>query len=125
MGERRIRATPGTFVFIPPGVPHNIANPTDQPARVLMTVSPPGHENYFEELAKAVSRESPPDANTIRRLAAALRHRSAIGTEKLETTTAAVLDTTATATLSKPEWPRLTQRLYRLCPMLISKASAF
>jgi quercetin dioxygenase-like cupin family protein len=65
VGERRIRATPGTFVFIPPGVPHNIANATDKPARVLMTVSPPGHENYFEELAKAVSRDSPPDAKAI------------------------------------------------------------
>jgi quercetin dioxygenase-like cupin family protein len=65
VGDRRIRATPGTFLFVPPGVPHNIANATDKPARVLMTVSPPGHENYFEELAKAVSRDSRPDANAI------------------------------------------------------------
>jgi quercetin dioxygenase-like cupin family protein len=65
VGDRRIRATPGTFLFIPPGVPHNIANTTDKAARVLMTVSPPGHENYFEELAKAVSHESPPDTKTI------------------------------------------------------------
>ena len=65
VGDRRIRATPGTFLFIPPGVPHNIANATDKPARVLMTVSPPGHENYFEELAKAVSHESPPDTKII------------------------------------------------------------
>ena len=65
VGDRQIRATPGTFLFLPPGVPHNIVNATDKPARVLMTVSPPGHENYFEELAKAVSRDSPPDAKTI------------------------------------------------------------
>jgi quercetin dioxygenase-like cupin family protein len=65
VGDRRIRATPGTFLFIPPGVPHNIDNTTDRPARVLMTVSPPGHEHYFEELAKAVSRNSPPDAKAI------------------------------------------------------------
>ena len=64
-GDRRIRATPGTFLFVPPGVPHNIANATDKPARVLMTVSPPGHEHYFEELAKAASRSSPPHARTI------------------------------------------------------------
>jgi quercetin dioxygenase-like cupin family protein len=68
VGDRRIHATPGTFVFIPPGVPHNIANATDKPARVLMTVSPPGHENYFEELAKAVSRDTPPDAEAIAEL---------------------------------------------------------
>ena len=52
LGGETVRARPGTFVFIPPGVPHNIANAGDQPARVLMTVSPPGHEQYFEELAQ-------------------------------------------------------------------------
>ena len=61
VGDRRICARPGAFLFIPPGVPHNIANVTDKPARVLMTVSPPGHENYFEELAKAVSPGRLPD----------------------------------------------------------------
>jgi quercetin dioxygenase-like cupin family protein len=71
VGDRRVHATPGTFLFIPPGVPHNIANSSDKPARVLMTVSPPGHENYFEELANAVSRGSPPDAKVI----GALRRR--------------------------------------------------
>jgi quercetin dioxygenase-like cupin family protein len=68
VGDRRIRAKPGAFLFIPPGVPHNIANATDKPARVLMTVSPPGHENYFEELAKAVTRDGPPDAKAIAEL---------------------------------------------------------
>jgi quercetin dioxygenase-like cupin family protein len=68
VGDRRIRAMPGTFLFIPPGVPHNIANTTDKPARVLMTVSPPGHENYFEELATAVSRDAPPDTKVIAEL---------------------------------------------------------
>ncbi len=52
VGSESIRAIPGTFVFIPPGVSHNIANFSDRPARVLMTVSPPGHERYFEELAE-------------------------------------------------------------------------
>lgn len=68
VGDRQIRATPGTFLFIPPCVPHNIANATNIPARVLMTVSPPGHENYFEELANAVTRDRPPDAKTIAEL---------------------------------------------------------
>jgi hypothetical protein len=36
-----------------------------------MTVSPPGHEHYFEELVKLVSSGSRPDANAI----AALRNR--------------------------------------------------
>jgi quercetin dioxygenase-like cupin family protein len=71
VGEQQITATPGTYVFIPPGVPHNIANATDQPARVLMTVSPPGHEHYFEELAGLVAPGSKPDPEAI----AALRRR--------------------------------------------------
>ncbi|WP_315801461.1 cupin domain-containing protein [Bradyrhizobium sp. SZCCHNS3002] len=58
-GENTIRATPGTYLFIPPGVPHNITNVSDKPARVLMTVSPPGHERYFEELAKLTAQGAP------------------------------------------------------------------
>ncbi len=71
IGGQKVRATPGTYVFIPPGVPHNIANASDKPARMIMTVSPPGHEHYFEELAKLVACGSPPDAKVI----AALRKR--------------------------------------------------
>ena len=59
VGEKTIRATPGTYLFIPPGVPHNITNVSEKPARVLMTVSPPGHEHYFEELAKLAAQGSP------------------------------------------------------------------
>jgi quercetin dioxygenase-like cupin family protein len=36
VGENR--ATPRTYLFIPPGVPHNITNASEKPARVLMTV---------------------------------------------------------------------------------------
>ena len=65
VGDQRVRATPGTYLFVPPGVPHNIANATDKPARVLMTVSPPGHEHYFEELAELVARQTPPDPKLV------------------------------------------------------------
>ena len=65
IGEQQIRATPGTYVFIPPGVPHNIANASDKPSRMIMTVSPPGHEHYFEELVKLVARSGGPDAGAI------------------------------------------------------------
>jgi quercetin dioxygenase-like cupin family protein len=71
IGDETVRALPGTFVFIPPGVPHNIANATDKPARVIMTVSPPGHEHYFQELAELVSRTGPPNAQAV----GALRRR--------------------------------------------------
>lgn len=65
VGDQVVRATPGTYLFIPPGVPHNITNISGKPARVLMTVSPPGHEHYFEELAKVAARGGPPDAKAI------------------------------------------------------------
>ena len=59
------------------GVPHNIANASDKPARMIMTVSPPGHEHYFEELVILVARSNPPDANAIAEL------RSRYDTEQL------------------------------------------
>ena len=63
--DRTVHATPGAYVFIPPGVPHEIANPGAAPARVLMTVSPPGHENYFEQLAALAGHHGPPDVAAI------------------------------------------------------------
>ena len=68
VGDQLVQAKPGTYVFIPPGVPHNIANASDEPARMIMTVSPPGHEHYFEELVKLVTRAGPPDADAIANL---------------------------------------------------------
>ena len=41
VGDKTIHATSGTYLFIPPGTPHNITNVSEKPARVLMTVSPP------------------------------------------------------------------------------------
>ena len=68
-GEDVVQALPGTFLFIPPGVVHNITNVSDSPARVLMTVSPPGHERYFEELA-ALAAEGAPDPARLSQLRA-------------------------------------------------------
>jgi quercetin dioxygenase-like cupin family protein len=65
VGDQLILAKPGTFLFIPPGVPHNIGNASDKPARMFLTVSPPGHEHYFEQLAELVARGGPPDAKVI------------------------------------------------------------
>ncbi len=63
-----VRAKPGTYLFLPPGVPHDIRNTSDQPARMIMTVSPPGHEHYFEELANLAKSGSRPDAKVIAEL---------------------------------------------------------
>ena len=66
--SQKLRAGPGAYLFIPPGVPHNIGNAGDKPARMLMTVSPPGHEYYFEELAQVTARGGAPDAKVIAEL---------------------------------------------------------
>ncbi len=72
IGDRHVRARPGAYVFIPPGTPHNIGNSSGASARMIMTVSPPGHENYFEELSALVAKSGgTPDAATL----AALRAR--------------------------------------------------
>jgi len=70
VGNERVRAVPGTYLFLPPGVPHNIGNASDRIARVLMTVSPPGHERYFEELAETVARGGAADPAVIAELRA-------------------------------------------------------
>jgi quercetin dioxygenase-like cupin family protein len=68
VGDQNISARPGTYVFIPPGVPHNIGNSSDKPARMIMTVSPPGHEHYFEELAELTAIGAPLNADVIAEL---------------------------------------------------------
>jgi quercetin dioxygenase-like cupin family protein len=77
VGSQIVRAKPGTFVFIPPNLAHNIANVIDKPARVLLVVSPPGFEHYFEELEKLLAHVSPPDPDVIAEL------RSRYDTEQL------------------------------------------
>ena len=82
IGDRVVTAPRGAYVFIPPGVPHDIRNPGDQTARLLMTVSPPGHERYFQELAELTAHGRPePEA------LAALRRR--FDTDQISTLTVA------------------------------------
>ncbi|MBS0344293.1 MAG: cupin domain-containing protein, partial [Proteobacteria bacterium] len=70
VGDQVVRATPGAFLFVPPGVPHNIANVGAGTARVLMTVSPPGHEHYFRKLAELSARGEHRDAKALGELRA-------------------------------------------------------
>src|SRR4026207_106178 len=68
IGDQTVHAKPGTYVFIPPGVPHNIGNASDKPARMIMTGSPPGPEHHFEGLSSMVAAGSPPDPKAIAEL---------------------------------------------------------
>jgi len=51
-GSDTITAEPGTLITAPPGTPHTFANPGEQPARILCTVTPDLYIGYFRELGR-------------------------------------------------------------------------
>jgi quercetin dioxygenase-like cupin family protein len=50
-GDERFAAKPGTFVFLPRGVPHGYRSDGDDPARVLEFTVPSGLEGLIAELS--------------------------------------------------------------------------
>jgi mannose-6-phosphate isomerase-like protein (cupin superfamily) len=55
-GERWIDATPGDFLYVPPGGVHAFSNNTSEPASMLVLFAPGApREAYFEELAEIVA----------------------------------------------------------------------
>jgi mannose-6-phosphate isomerase-like protein (cupin superfamily) len=70
-GDQSFHASPGACIFVPPGVPHSFGNRTETPAKLLLIMSPPTHDRYFDELAKILAADGPPDSDAI----AALRER--------------------------------------------------
>jgi mannose-6-phosphate isomerase-like protein (cupin superfamily) len=55
VGDRSLVAPAGTFLFVPRGLEHAFWNGGTTEARLLSTVSPPGFESYFEELAEGLA----------------------------------------------------------------------
>ena len=55
VGEETLDAAAGTFVFAPKGLVHTFWNQGPMQARMLVTLSPPGFERYFEELAEGLA----------------------------------------------------------------------
>jgi mannose-6-phosphate isomerase-like protein (cupin superfamily) len=49
VGDERLVAGPGSFVFLPRGVPHTFTVDGDGEARVLQLAAPPGIERFFRE----------------------------------------------------------------------------
>ena len=70
-GDETVRASAGACMFVPPQVPHAFANRTRSPSRLLLVMSPPAHDRYFDELAEILAGDGPPDSDAI----AALRKR--------------------------------------------------
>jgi mannose-6-phosphate isomerase-like protein (cupin superfamily) len=61
IGDDIHHARAGELVVKPRGIPHAFWNRTDEPARLLEIISPPGFERYFAELAPLLppQREAP------------------------------------------------------------------
>jgi len=71
IGDETHQATAGASIFVPPGVPHAFANRGPAQSKLLLVMSPPGHDRYFEELADILAADGPPDTEAI----AALRKK--------------------------------------------------
>jgi quercetin dioxygenase-like cupin family protein len=55
VGEDSYDGAPGTFVMIPPGVPHTFSNPGDTPAVLLNTFTPDLYVQYFRDLRDMIA----------------------------------------------------------------------
>lgn len=64
-----VRGGPGTFVFVPTGVPHSFGNSGAKLARMILIAAPSGHEGYFNELS-ALAKGGHPDPDALAKLRA-------------------------------------------------------
>jgi quercetin dioxygenase-like cupin family protein len=68
VGEERFTAGPGSFGFLPRGIPHRYLPQEPGPVRVLWFLSPAGFEDFWREVGTPVvegedpPRPTPPDA---------------------------------------------------------------
>lgn len=58
-GDRRVVATPGSFVNMPVGTPHWFRNESDRPAKMLILVAPGGMEGMFRETGTPAAAAGP------------------------------------------------------------------
>jgi quercetin dioxygenase-like cupin family protein len=61
LGEQSMRAPKGSFFYVPKGMPHTIANTGPGAVKILVILTPPGYEGYWEEMAQHLACENAPD----------------------------------------------------------------
>jgi quercetin dioxygenase-like cupin family protein len=61
VGDEEVAAPPGSYVCVPPGVVHTLANRSAAPVRFLNLTTPGGWEDYIRDLAAATPADGPPD----------------------------------------------------------------
>jgi quercetin dioxygenase-like cupin family protein len=54
-GEQTIHGLSGAYLFVPKGFVHTYWNQGPTPARLLILITPPGFEQYFEELGEELA----------------------------------------------------------------------
>ncbi|MER7672815.1 cupin domain-containing protein [Kitasatospora sp. NPDC096128] len=59
VGDQDHDAAAGTFVLVPPGVPHTFANVGDRPAVMLSTFTPDLYVQYFRDLQEVLAGGRP------------------------------------------------------------------
>ena len=72
LGERKVEASAGSFLLVPPRLPHAYLNPHPEPARLLIFLAPAGFERYFVEIAELWQRSGGhlPDVGAVAAVAA-------------------------------------------------------
>lgn len=58
-GDETIEAETGTMVYIPRGAVHNFKNIGTTAGKVLVTLTPAGHEDFLYELSQRLQTEAP------------------------------------------------------------------
>ena len=58
VGGRTIPAPPGTFAFLPRDIPHSYTNVGYRTGKLLVTITPAGFEQFFEEVSVLAPDES-------------------------------------------------------------------
>jgi mannose-6-phosphate isomerase-like protein (cupin superfamily) len=72
-GDRTFTAEPGSFTFLPRGVPHTFVVEGDKPARLLSICVPGGFERFFVAAGRpprhdGLPHRAPPDVALLRRV---------------------------------------------------------
>ena len=73
-GDRTFRASRGSYVFLPRGVPHTFVVEGQAPARLLTLLTPGGAEGFFVEVGRPAEHDErppvePPDVDRLTRAA--------------------------------------------------------
>ncbi len=64
LGDQTLRAVSGSFLFAPRGVPHTYRNVGNTTRRFVAVISPPGFQDFFEEIHE-LSQAGPPPVEEV------------------------------------------------------------